>query len=57
MSLCLAREGNFCAALTWCPLGGRDLSLSSVRELRRDLSQETKMVTRPCHSSQFDNAR
>ena len=23
MSLCLAREGNFCAKLTWCPLAGR----------------------------------
>ena len=23
MSLCFAREGNFCAKLTWCPLAGR----------------------------------
>ena len=34
MSLCLAREGNFCAKLTWCPLAGRRLVSGSDLHLR-----------------------
>ena len=36
MSLCLAREGNFCAKLTWCPLAGRG-RLVSGSDLHRPL--------------------
>ena len=50
MSLCLAREGNFCAKLTWCPLAGR-WRLVSGSDLHTSL-----YITLPSHLAQPQSA-